>query len=354
MTIRPVALSIVFTVMLCGCGSREDNQKAHENEIVTHPARVLGDEGRIATVEDYLVVYSSPFPDKVYLYNWSALDKMPKEVSLELPGEAAFMGDRYIVFDQRAETGKDTSVDIFIQDVATGKQVHKFPVSKEWFCNHLFTNRTGTRVAVALKENYGVTGNFDHPRIRIGLIGPKADKISWITTLVGEHSGESTIHMAVPSDDGAYIGVGGWGKEGVIIIDVVKKKILWKNDNIPTPLLYDLCFTPDSRVVYTADMTECIVYGLDVLTGKVLSKWPIPEEGGFRIVSVAVSPDGRYVAAGTGPSGDVHVFSTKSGKEVMWIKHEDCTIYFLAFSPDSTMLATSMGSAVKIWEMPGK
>lgn len=53
MTIRPVALSIVITVVLCGCSSREDNEKVHENEVVTHPVRVLGDEGTIATVRDY-------------------------------------------------------------------------------------------------------------------------------------------------------------------------------------------------------------------------------------------------------------------------------------------------------------
>ena len=346
MIIRTATLSIVIMVGFCGCNSRDDSKRVQKK--VTRPLRVLGARGRIATVGDYLVVYSSPFPDTVYLYKWRSLDKITKEVSVESPFKATIMDNGRIVFNHSEQRG------IIIKDITTGKQLQKFPVGVEWYCNRLFTNRTGTHVAVALKEDPTVTKNFDHPRVRIGLIGPKADKISWITTLTGRSWGEGSIHMAVPSDDGAYIGVGGWVHRWVVMIDVVKKKILWKSDHIPSTIFESLCFTPDSKVVYAADIVDCIVYGIDVLTGKVVSKWPIPEEGGFRIVSVAVSPDGRYVAAGTGPVGDVHVFSANSGKEVMWIKHApDATVYYLAFSPDSTLLATSTG-VIRIWAMPKK
>ncbi|MCK4625269.1 MAG: WD40 repeat domain-containing protein [Phycisphaerae bacterium] len=347
MIIRATTFSIVIMVGFYGCGSRDDSKKAHKP--VTRPLRVLGARGRIATVGDYLVVYSSPFPETVYLCNWNSLDKIAKKVSLDSPFKATFMCNERVVFNFGEQRG------IFIKDVTSGKQVQKFPVSVEWYCNRLFTNRSGTHVAVALKEDPTVTKNFDHPRTRIGLIGPKADKISWITTLVGRFIGEFSIDMAMPSDDGAYIGVGGWGNRWMVMIDVAKKKILWDSKkNLPNADLHALCFTSDNKVVYTADMPECIVYGIDVLTGKVLSEWAIPEESGFRIVSVAVSPDGRYVAVGTGPCGDVHVFSTKSGKEVMWIKHAPiATVYGLAFSSDSSMLATSTGM-VRIWELPKK
>jgi len=75
------------------------------------------------------------------------------------------------------------------------------------------------------------------------------------------------------------------------------------------------------------------------------------EESGRPIMTVSMSPDGRFVAAGTGPEGDVYLFFTSDGHRRV-LKHGGSTILMASFSPDSKRLASYAGGEIKIWKMP--
>ena len=220
------------------------------------------------------------------------------------------------------------------------------------------------------------SGSLDKPdTVRFGLVGPDGKTFTWAVSIdkIPGDSAQAMIRRLVPSDNGVHIGVAGW-KNGVLMIDVAKKKVSWaaSSEHSPgtecppkqkmpwkgVPLdevnTTDLAFTPDSKLIYAGGATGC-VYGIKVDTGEVVSKWwathTSKEEYGYRISTISVSPDGRFVAAGTGPTGDVYVFSTKDGSRRI-LNHGGSTILITSFSPDSKRLATFAAGKIKIWKLP--
>lgn len=90
----------------------------------------------------------------------------------------------------------------------------------------------------------------------------------------------------------------------------------------------------------------------DVATGAEQRRW-----GGFKagIVTVAFSPDGKTLAAGsgtpTGPIDDaVRLWRLPTGEleATLW---ERGTVWSIAFSPDGMTLASGNGEAITLWDM---
>ncbi len=77
-----------------------------------------------------------------------------------------------------------------------------------------------------------------------------------------------------------------------------------------------------------------------------------------RAASVAISPDERLMAGGLPGTGDVYVCdvnsTTRIGTPVLRLRTGQYSVYGLAFSPDSTLLATEgvKRTHIKIWKMP--
>jgi len=144
----------------------------------------------------------------------------------------------------------------------------------------------------------------------------------------------------------------GW-KNGVVVIDVVNRKLLWAAKPKDEANLADVAFSPDGKLIYAGGTTGCI-HVMETLTGKLLAQWYANESGkpvyGYRISTVTVSRDGRFIAAGVGPIGLVWVWSA-DGKTVAVLNHGDSTIRNVLFSPDSKFIATVAGSRIKIWNL---
>jgi WD40 repeat protein len=133
-----------------------------------------------------------------------------------------------------------------------------------------------------------------------------------------------------------------------------KPKVPWKEVPFEEVDTQNLAFTPDSKLIYAGGTTG-LVYGMKVKTGEVVSRWWATrsgqEEHGHQISTISVSPDGRFVAAGTGPEGHVYLFSTKDGQRRI-LKHGRSTILITSFSPDSKRLASYAAGQIKIWKLP--
>jgi RNA polymerase sigma factor (sigma-70 family) len=100
----------------------------------------------------------------------------------------------------------------------------------------------------------------------------------------------------------------------------------------------------DGKVL--ASGSEHLVLLWDPATGK-----PIPHQAGklaFDAISMAFSPDGKYVAVGGGHgSFETHVIELATGKEIGRCPHKD-GIWSVAFSPDGKMVA-SVGHDHKVF-----
>jgi WD40 repeat protein len=334
---------------------------------------------------DYMWARSSE-PDGIQVWQWSD-NTIVKQHQITLPENTYSIlilpPDRWL---SKENSGFCTG------DLKTAKVIDRWPGVRELSIMLQQSSRNGKYHAVSAIQDFnyaekeGVKHDFE--TTHIGLIFPDKKAIRWIADLTPEYENQPSriISKVIPSDDGKFIGV--VSVDGVAMIDVSNKKVLWTASYNHKPALWnvliknkvpwkqvsldsvsmdDLAFSPDAKMAYvgstiasdTVGAAGCI-WGIKVETGEIVNKWgtatPKREEYCRDITTVAVSPDGRFVAAGVTPTGLVFLYSTKDGKRRI-LKHSDPgRIDFVSFSPDSTRLATYAGYPppyeIKIWKLP--
>jgi WD40 repeat protein len=265
-----------------------------------------------------------------------------------------------------------------VLDAISSKWGFRWKSPKDW---HVALGRgswNGKHIAVWCQpENYS---HEPRNQIRFGLVAADGKSFNWAVTIRTDNlpnlaeSWKGTNDV-IPSNDGRYIGVPGW-KRGVLMVDVTQKKPIWAASSeyepgaqsgseesavswsrIPLAELgaTDLVFSPDSKLIYAGGNTG-LVYGMKTETGEVVSRWwatlSNENEPGHYITRVAVSPDGRFIAAGTVPNGLIFLFSTKDGHRYTFKHNRPISIDLLSFSPDSKRLASYAAGELKIWKLP--
>lgn len=105
-----------------------------------------------------------------------------------------------------------------------------------------------------------------------------------------------------------------------------------------------VAFTPDGQRVIGGswDMTARV---WDIQTRQAVHNFRLESWG----TALAVSPDGGWLAVG---NRGAHLFDLTTGKQVALLNTHTDIITSLAFSPDSTLLATgSADASIKLWEV---
>lgn len=117
-------------------------------------------------------------------------------------------------------------------------------------------------------------------------------------------------------------------------------------------LVESLVYSPDGKQLISGSFQEVIVW--DAESGTLKQRL---EGFADRVVALAVSKDGKYLATGGGApteEGEIKVFELETGRLVVDIKngHSD-TVFGICFSPDGTKLATGAADKfVKVFEVP--
>jgi WD40 repeat protein len=148
------------------------------------------------------------------------------------------------------------------------------------------------------------------------------------------------IHATVFSPDGKTLAVGGTTND-IALWDTTT----WKRTRTlkgHTDRVINLAWSPDSRRLYSGsyDKTARV---WDARPGKELRRLETPEYVG----DIALSPDGKTLAAGLTDSGNVLAWDTATGKR-LWAAGEDDCAMGLSFSPDGKALASLSRSSITI------
>ena len=110
--------------------------------------------------------------------------------------------------------------------------------------------------------------------------------------------------------------------------------------------------TPDPHPRIAGPM----ILRFDTCTGEILSRHDAPDDAlpvGEMFVSLAYSPDGRFLAATTLNTNGLFLYNladTKAEPQVL-CRGEDCCRHFPLFSPDGSTLATVCGRRITLWNM---
>jgi WD40 repeat protein len=172
---------------------------------------------------------------------------------------------------------------------------------------------------------------------------------------VFEHHGEIYGMPGPPavSEDGNYIALMGWNN-GIALVDSRAKEIQWFSKPKDSVSILNAIFSSDGLTLYALDHGGGSVFAFETQTGKVLRQWYATETGqsiyGHRISCFALSPDEAWIAAGTGPEGQVFLFNTTfpNSKPIL-LPHGLTTTLIVSFSPDSKWLASVAGGVIKVW-----
>ncbi len=308
---------------------------------------------KLYTVGDSLVAIS---PTKeIHIRDWNRIDNKPKTIYSKTNEVIWLPGDKLL-----GVSLKNTGV-IVISNPEDGKEHERFTLDYNWRCEHLCVSRNGRFIGLALVERTEINKDSGpYKRIGVATISTDTNKLSRITTIEGGRDDLLLRDFAI-SDDGAFVVIVGQKNDlaWIAMIDTGQKQLSWQQTPEISSEFIDAVFSPDGEVVYTGGVGRS-VYGFQSATGTVLNEWQMEDykipANKRRIVScIAVSHDGRFLAAGTEPAGEVYVWNTKDGNRLAKISDSRTALTALAFAPDSSSFVTAGIMAekkIKIWKIP--
>jgi WD40 repeat protein len=157
------------------------------------------------------------------------------------------------------------------------------------------------------------------------------------------------LGVAVKPDGKAVAQVGrdGYVRVWDADVDPTKATEKWKAKLARSPHAA-VCYTPDGKGVVVASMLKVVVF--DAESGKAVAtldrSW---DDGPF--VSVAVSPDGSLIAAGTRGTNGVAVWDRVSGHVVKRLTGSTTPLWQLTFADARTVLASDGEGAALAWDI---
>lgn len=289
---------------------------------------------------------------EVWQWDEAQADTMRKAQAFTLPSVAGFLmydaivvpGNRYL---GNAYRKSPHTPNLLLASSETHEVIKEW-TPPEW---HPYFDRRGVS-SNGLFAALLFQSEMNMYRYSVGRLDLRTLELDWVGELAGHGSG--TLRQIAVSDDGHYIALGGWSN-GVAMVDASQKEVLWIA-RPPTEVTTTCAvFSADGLTLYTAGSEGC-VYRIETRTGQITGQWWVTETGrseyGHRVSCLAMSPDGQWLAAGTGPEGHVYVWSIASGDtKPRLLCHGIRTILEVCFSRDSTHLASVAGNKIKVWKV---
>jgi len=327
------AAIVVLTIVL-------HYQSAHVQELNGPRAGVY----TLSTRGDRLIAISRD--NDIYRWNWKSLTAMP-EISRVDGHKVAALASGRIMWVVSGE--KDL---LLVGESKDEKVEKKLPLDGLKKCRFLQSGGNGKYAALAIesKGSIGETIELAVTDCNLAAIRRAATKILRDKLKVS--------NVAVSNDGTLAACVGARESGWIMLASASERRILWEQRVEDCNELDKVVFSPNGKLLYASEPGR-EVYVFDSASGKLLKRMEIgkcdtPPNNPQVISSLALSPDGRFVAAATEPASDVWVWNSRTGAKVTVITGESNTVSGLAFSPDSSLLATGVlaSSTINVWKVP--
>ncbi|ORX38718.1 WD40-repeat-containing domain protein [Kockovaella imperatae] len=180
-------------------------------------------------------------------------------------------------------------------------------------------------------------------------------KVSVLLDETNNRAGDLYIRSICFSPDGKYLATGAEDRQ-IRIWDIKQKRIRHLLQGHMQEI-YSLDFSRDGRFlvsgsgdksarVWDIEKGQCVV---DLRIEDFIHNEHGPIDAG--ITSVALSPDGKLVAAGSLDTM-VRVWNVQTGQQVERLKGHKDSVYSVAFSPDGkTLVSGSLDRTLRVWDL---
>ena len=344
----PYAASVLVATLGCGCGPR--GSSAPEREL-PWPVKGKGafELGAVASG-----LYRVPVPpDQVETWAWKN-NALVQEAPFALPAKSSdvtpLADERYVCF--AAESPETGSSPLVLSRRHSGEVLASWVVPGGWWCPGLALSPDGAKIGVAAERSSARRSAIPepgNPTRKVGIVDLTTRALHWVASW--RDDGTGGFGEVAVSNGGGFIAVSGW-ENGLAVVDVAGKKMLWHGRPTEAVGIRRVAFGPDGTSVYAGDSGGGGIYEYETKTGVIKRKWMTDDSYGGRMPAMTVSPDGKWLATAVVPGGNVFLFDLKAGKRVALFRHSRRGLSLLCFSPDSTRLASYGAGKIKIWRLP--
>lgn len=238
---------------------------------------------------------------------------------------------------------------IALRSRENGQLIQEWRLSEGWLIGKIDASDNREVGVIAC-----VRGGFRASECRMGVVSGKA--LKWLPQWAPSSEGVGPQAIAV-SNNGEYVAVAGTiCGDTVSGINTTSGKI-WHTTPKAFAGICDIVFTYESEWLAVTDVTGRVCM-LDVRKGQMSKMWNIGQEGVGRgqwckFSRIAVSPNGRHVAVGSGPDGRVFLVDRVRDSVCDVLDTKCGTILGLAFSGDSNALAVCgiRSRKVDVWRI---
>lgn len=317
----------------------------YRSKLTQELAGPTGGVKRLSAFGNQLIAISQD--NDVYVWNWNDLSDRPQAGSVDAEAAIAMSADRLVWVPSISNDA------LVVSNLKGDKELKRLPLGFAKKCKFLKASANGKYAVVALEAV-----DYANNRLQLAKIDSDFNTILPIETKLLEKG--LKLNDICISNDGTLVAAAG-GKEGgwLLVCGGKNNPTLWEHHFADTNELNNVVFSPDGKTIYAADAGR-FVYAFDVAAKKAVGKFEIPgyetpANNPQTISCIAVSCDGRLLAAASAPHSQVWVWDVKSGVKVFVAGTSQFSTSGVAFSPDVSLLAAAdlTTGPIKIWRLPG-
>ena len=301
--------------------------------------KILSIDGRLSAVSKENHIYTWQWKD---LAVWPVVAKPQARVAVPI-------ADDKIMYNPLVDSKK-----LIITNLKADKELASLSLPYGAECKKIKTSSNGKFGIVSVIFDEGTQKDW----LKLAIFNSDLKDLSFIFQKDTKAEDFSLYDFAITDDGNLLVGVGRKEKAWIFVKNIKNDKILWEKTFDNYAQFTIVKFSPDGKTLFVGEKVRYII-SLDSATGNTVRVYEIPiyqtpSNQKENVSCIAISPDGKILAADTEPACSVWYWDLNTGKKITSFRASEFTVSDIAFSPDSKYLATGclVTPEIKIWKVP--
>jgi WD40 repeat protein len=300
----------------------------------------------VMTVDNRLSVVSKN--NHVYTWQWNDLSIWPVVARLQAQAVMPIASEKIVYIPSADYSG------LIMTDLKGQKEIARLQQSYGVECKKIKTSQNDKFGVVSMFFKEGMQKGW----FKLAVFDSELKGLSFPFQKDTDAEDFLLYDFTITNDGKFLAGAGEEGRAWIFVTDVKNENLLWEKVFSEYGRFTCVKFSPDGKTLFVSEKVRFII-SFDSATGQTIRVFEMPlyntpAHQKQNICCIAISPDGKILAADTEPARTVWFWDIASGREIGKIYASDLTVADIAFSPDSKYLATGcmVSPEIKIWKVP--